>query len=256
MSHDSPNPRYKGKNYDPNYHGRRNQTGQQRPQSNDPNHVDYPPIHHPYHGNPFQQQRPHSRHSPAQQQRQQYPHHHHHHHPQQYHYQHPDVHQYRQQQPYQQFYRSQQQQQQQQQQHYITGSSAAAMQAIENFRNEVHKAVVLDSEGDTHMCMCQNPGDTLCFHGIAKLYQNQLVRSAALQHDIVELLNFLIDREPYGGTVSTQLAEYINRNPATPLRLIVETMGIDGLVTRGFGATVGPAGIELLVDTTAPSDIR
>ncbi|KAI0197038.1 hypothetical protein EV127DRAFT_488398 [Xylaria flabelliformis] len=264
MNHDTPNPRYKGKNYNPNYHGRRNQTNQQHPpQGNDTNHVNYPPTsHHPYRGNPFQQQRPHPRHSPAQQQRQQhYPHphspppppHHHHHHPQQHHYQHADVHQYPRQQPYQQYYRPQQQQQHD----YINaGPSAAAMQVIEDFRNEVHRAISKDSEGDTHMCQCHTPGGTLCFHGVARLYQNQLTKSAALQHDIVELLSFLIEMEAHPGSVSTQLTEFINGNPATSLRTIVETMGLDGLVTRGFGATVGPAGVELLIDTMAdPSDI-
>ncbi|KAI1745878.1 hypothetical protein F4680DRAFT_399474 [Xylaria scruposa] len=244
--------RYKGKNYDPNYHGRRNQASQQHPQGNDPNHVNYPPTshHHPYHGNPFQQQGPHPRHNPAHQQRQHHPHHPH---PLQYHYPHPAVHQYHQQQTYQQHHRSQQQKQKQ---HYaMTGSSAAAMQVIEKFRSEVHTALVQDFEGDIRMCSCQNPGGTMCFHGIAKLYQNQLTRSAALQHDIVELLNFLMERDPYQGIVSTQLTEYINSNPATPLRLIVETMGIDGLVTRGIGSTVNPAGVELLIDITAPSDI-
>ncbi|KAI1753537.1 hypothetical protein F4782DRAFT_80184 [Xylaria castorea] len=228
MAHENSNPRYKGKNFDPNYNARRNQSNQQHPQGNDSSRVNYPPTH----GNPFQQQGPHTRHNQAQQQ-QHYPHH------QQ---QHP--HQHHQQQ------RHQQHNQQQQQQQYISsGSSAAAMQVLENFRNEVHKAITRDIEGDIHMCQCPNPGGTLCFHGITSLYQKQLMVSAGLQHDVVELLNFLIEGESPQGSISTRLAEYINSNPGTSLFTVVEAMDLNGLLTGGFGNAVGSAGVD-------PSGIR
>ncbi|KAI0490593.1 hypothetical protein F4859DRAFT_458488 [Xylaria cf. heliscus] len=253
MAPPNPNPRYKGKNYDPNYNARRNQPNQPNQQGNAPFHSNpfqrqgfnpqnnhpqqqQPQGNAPYHSNPFQRQGPPWRNNLAQQQQQQY----------QYPYPQPYPHQqgYYPQQPQQQY----PPQPQLPQQYGSATSSPAAMQVLDHFRNQVHAMVTYDLEGDFRVCNCDNHGGTTCYHGIAKLYRDQLVNCAELQHDIVELLNFLIQNEgsPHGN-ISTHLREYVHNNPDTPLQIILETMGVEGLVSRGVGAAVGP-GVDLVID--------
>ncbi|KAI1115798.1 hypothetical protein F5Y14DRAFT_409356 [Nemania sp. NC0429] len=87
-----------------------------------------------------------------------------------------------------------------------------------------------------------------CFHALASLYQGQLVAGAQVQHDIVDLLMFLFskDNELQEG-MGDWLVEYFQRNPETPLRMILETLGNRGPVTVGTGAPLGP-GITVLLD--------
>ncbi|KAI0447498.1 hypothetical protein F4803DRAFT_266200 [Xylaria telfairii] len=206
MSHTNPNPRYKGKNYDPNYNAnKRNQTNQTNQLVNNPT------TSHIY--NPFQQQGPDQNNQAQQQQQQQYQ------------------------------------------------SSATAIQVLQEFCKEAHDRLSKDRDGDTRMCQCPTPNGPSCFHAIASLYRDQLVSTAELQHDLVELLNYLMEKEASPeGSILTRLREFANGKPNTPLQLVLTTMlfkegplsnaGVEGLIIRGVGTAIG-TGVEVLIDTAA-----
>lgn len=140
------------------------------------------------------------------------------------------------------------------------------MQVLQEFCTEVQERLTKDIDGDIRMCQCPVPNGTSCFHGIANLYRDQLVSTAELQHDLVELLNFLMEKESSPeGSIFTRLREYANDKPDTPLQLVLKTMlvnegkptnaGVEGLIIRGVGAAVGP-GVELLIDTAVDFPTR
>ncbi|GAP83981.2 hypothetical protein SAMD00023353_0602500 [Rosellinia necatrix] len=127
-------------------------------------------------------------------------------------------------------------------------STALAMQFLEHFRGEILETLATDVEGDVRMCECLRPDSVSCIHGIARLYQGQLVSCARLQYDIVKLLMFLMSKdESAEAFISTWLREYVARDPDTPLKPVLQTMGFNGPVNVGIGAPVG-TGVGVLLD--------
>ncbi|KAI1419977.1 hypothetical protein F5Y12DRAFT_775103 [Xylaria sp. FL1777] len=194
------NPRYKGKNYDPNYRAKKkngNQTNQHASQKN---------------YSIFQQQQ-------QQQQQQQIP-------------QFPQFQQFQQQQ--QQFQQSEQQQQQQQQQEdqFQNGTSSGLLQEfLVYLAGVVDQNIRHDLEHDFRMCDCSLASGPRCFHAITDLYEKHLVTSCRLQHDVVDLLSLLMSRNTFiHEIIRLGLIEYAERNPDTPLRQILDTMGREGIV--------------------------
>lgn len=125
---------------------------------------------------------------------------------------------------------------------------------LTQFCQEVGQILKQDWEGDYRMCDCPNPAGTTCFHAIAELYQNHLVQSAKLQHDIVDFFTFLMSRDQaLQQIIMRGILEYVENNPETLLRRILETMGREGLVTLGVGTFSGP-GVRVVTDKIVNSN--
>ncbi|KAI0533747.1 hypothetical protein GGR58DRAFT_505987 [Xylaria digitata] len=253
------NPRYKGKNYDPNYHEKkRNQRNQQYQQNNNQPSQNYftqqlgannsseqwnhfGSTSNPHFNNHQPQKQPHMPGFNIQQQQTQQ--------------QKGHEEQERQQrlqrlQQLQQNYNQQQWQNQPLQplQQGTTPSANLPMQFLAHFSEEVGQRLARDFEGDTRICGCNKPPE--CFHTIAMLYQNQLVQSGQVQHDIVSLLTHLMAKgDEVQRRILQGLAEFLQKNPQTPLRTILETMGREGLVSMGVGAPSGP-GVAVVTDNS------
>ncbi|KAI1146474.1 hypothetical protein F4825DRAFT_456451 [Nemania diffusa] len=230
----NPNPRYKGRRYDPNYHanrnnltiqeyllqqrgrtdqrgrkGQRGRQGQRGAHSSNLNNLASP------------SQQPNTQAQWAQQQ-----------------------------QPF------QQQPFQQQQPQSLDIASFHALQFLVEAGQQIQQYLLKDADGDIRMCTCSNAGGLQCYHGIAKLYQHQLVLTANLQHDIVELLGYLDFRDQaMEENIQNWCLEYLQNNPDTSLRQIIQSLGHKGLVDVGAGVPFGD-GIALLIDRTLDLGIR
>ncbi|KAF2968609.1 hypothetical protein GQX73_g5008 [Xylaria multiplex] len=189
------NPRYKGKNYDPNHHEKKRF---QRNQQNRQNHQ----TDNPKQWNPFESTLFGSTSNPLFSSHQS------------------------EQQPQMPLLGIQQQQTQQLPLTFVpieNSPSSLSMQFLEHFSQEVKQKLTKDIQGDVRICDCHNPGGPQCFHTMAALYQNQLVQSGQIKHDIVSLLTDLMAKDD--GVQRGILREFLAKNPQTPLRTILETMG-------------------------------
>ncbi|KAI0106384.1 hypothetical protein GGR51DRAFT_559801 [Nemania sp. FL0031] len=209
----NPNPRYKGKNYDPNYHANRNKNNYtvqdyvtqqwRQPNGKDTSQVSNfnAPI------LPNQNQRFNTGTRPNQQ------HQHGPSHPRQ-----------------------------------APAPFNSTKQSLANAEQKIREYLTQDAAGDTRMCQCPKAGGPVCYHRIAALYQKQLVLSAQLQRETAELLrHFMSKSETVRGDIQLWSNEYLQNNPRTILSTVVQTMGQEGLVTTVPGATSGD-GIEVYID--------
>ncbi|KAI0405264.1 hypothetical protein F4802DRAFT_563746 [Xylaria palmicola] len=253
------NPRYKGKNYDPNYHQRKNKHPA-------------PPYHHhehensssmsestSYHASRSFKHKSHKKHRQHHKSSFQQPHEEWHQPPQQQQYEQP------QRKPYQPQQRKQYQPQQQHRQYPsqmqtpyqqplktpyrdTAPCSDVTIQVLGQIRNELH-SLLLYSGPDVRMCQCATPGGTECYHTITGLYQELLMRSVQLQSETAELLTWLLENDEYieAGDITILLTEYLEQKPDSTLRKVLETMGQEGLVSSAIGAPAG-SGVQLFVD--------
>ncbi|KAI0910715.1 hypothetical protein F4823DRAFT_637581 [Ustulina deusta] len=138
--------------------------------------------------------------------------------------------------------------------HQSPNATSLPMLFLTQFCQEVGQILKQDWEGDSRMCDCPNPAGTTCFHAIAELYQNHLVQSAKLQHDIVDFFTFLMSRDQaLQQIIMRGILEYVENKPETLLRRILETMGREGLVTLGVGTFSGP-GVRVVTDKIVNSN--
>jgi hypothetical protein len=92
-----------------------------------------------------------------------------------------------------------------------------------------------------------------CSNGVANLYANMVTTCARLQVDTVKLLEFLMSEYPtLQQEIPSLLDEFFYENPTTPLQLILQSMGSDGVVTFGVGS-IGP-GVGLVIDNSFMQD--
>ncbi|KAI0431888.1 hypothetical protein F5Y09DRAFT_354543 [Xylaria sp. FL1042] len=175
---------YKGKNYDPNYAAKRRNNGRRYNNNNTSNSND--------NENNNRGRRPHTY-----QQRQ-----------------------------YQKF--AQQQVIEYPQQHYepqpeFTRSCDNVRYFLDAIAQSVDDKIRKDRDGDIRICDCRNEACTQCFHAVTDSYEELLVDYGMLQHDTIELLNLLSKNATLGKYISIGLLAYLESNPETALRTLIES---------------------------------
>ncbi|KAI1821866.1 hypothetical protein F4861DRAFT_551315 [Xylaria intraflava] len=114
------------------------------------------------------------------------------------------------------------------------------------FRCEVRKMLTEDADGDVHMCSCRNAGSNECYHGIMVQYQKRLTLFTHLQYDIARFVMFLASKGPGSPAAIRSLAkEFIHDNKGSPLQAIIEAV-----LSGGSSAQLGAMGlgIDFLTD--------
>ncbi|KAI0525515.1 hypothetical protein F5B22DRAFT_658343 [Xylaria bambusicola] len=97
---------------------------------------------------------------------------------------------------------------------------------LSNFSEKVLHTLQADRDGDQNMCYCGQPGGAQCFHTITELYQNSLVNAAELQTELIKLLEFLMsDNEKDQAYIRGALGLFLKDNPDSILENVVEAMG-------------------------------